>query len=501
MRSFFSSKNRGNNRMPENALTPLDDSLRRFSKVLTKGEIEKILKLQQEPISMGIRINPLKAEPYRAMGTLSSRYGWHVAPLSFCDNGWIILASKFPPGLTIEHRLGQYYLQDPSSMIPVSLFNIDQSQPLILDMAASPGGKTTHLVDRTLDRGFILANDASKTRINALRAVLSSWGAINLAVTNFPGEAFGSWYPETFDLVLLDAPCSMENLRPSPSHPQRETTQDERLRLGARQIQLLTSGLQALKVGGQLVYATCSLAPEEDELVIDAVLKNYPDTFSIEDVSNKFTFEAPGLTQFEDSQFSPSLAKTLRLWPHITGMSGFFCALLTKNRPLPVKSLSPPSRDFAHTNLVVANQDSKQKVFQQLFEDFDLDLRSVVDVGNLCLYQRFEQYFLIPNLYLKYFINLPYDYIGMPLGRWVNDLFEPSLAFISRFGHQFMRGKIPLTDEDIEFWTQGRDIRQPETNLTPKGQYLMVTDGEGRNLGLGKLLPKRLRNLLPRQLF
>ena len=487
--------------MLENTSDPLENSLGRFSDLLTKTETDQILELQQQPAPIGIRINPLKAVPKLAMKALSTRYGWSVAPLSVSNNGWIIHNAISAPGLTIEHRLGQYYLQDPASMVPVCLFNIDTSHPIILDMAASPGGKTTHLMDRTMDQGFILANDASMTRINALRAVLSSWGGINIAVTNFPGEVFGSWYPETFDLVLLDAPCSMENLRPSPSHPMRDTSQDERLRLQARQIQLLTSGLHALRVGGQLVYATCSLAPEEDEAVIDALLETYPGAFFIEDVSKKFDFNAPGLIGFKKAQFSPSLAKTLRLWPHKTGMSGFFCALLIKNHPLPVKSGSPPSRDFTRTHLIVMDHKSEQKIVQQLMQDFGFDLRSVLDAGDLSLYQRFEQFYLIPNQYLKHFINLPYDYIGMPLGQWVNDLFKPSMAFISRFGRQFTRGKFTLQDKDVEPWIQGRDIRQPETDLNPKGQYLMVTDGEGRNLGPGKLLQRRLRNLLPRQLF
>ena len=316
--------------MPEYALTPFNDSLLRFSSVLSKEELEQIIRLQREPIPTGLRINPLKTEPPQAINLLASRYGWDFEKLPFCENGWIIHDSGSAPGLTIEHRLGQYYLQDPASMIPVSLFDIEHNHPLILDMAASPGGKTTHLIDRTMDQGFILANDASKSRINALRAVLSSWGAINVAVTNFPGELFGSWYPETFDLILLDAPCSMENLRPSASHPARVTTEDERLRLQTRQIQLFISALQALKIGGQLVYATCSLAPEEDEAVIDYVLHAFPETFSIEDITDKFDFPVPGLTHFESQQFSPVLTKTLRLWPHKTDMSGFFCALIKK---------------------------------------------------------------------------------------------------------------------------------------------------------------------------
>lgn len=484
--------------MPENPSTPLDDSISRFSELLTESEIAEILKLQLEPASIGIRINPLKAEPKQAIDALSSRYDWDVQPLSFCDNGWIIREFQSSPGVTIEHRLGQYYLQDPASMVPVSLFTVDQPHPLILDMAASPGGKTTHLIDRTFDRGFIIANDASKARINALRAVLSSWGGINFAVTNFPGETFGAWYPETFDLVLLDAPCSMENLMPSPSHPIRRTTQDERFRLQSRQIQLLTSGLQTLKVGGQLVYATCSLAPEEDEAVIDALLKSFPEVISIEDVEHSVNFTAPGLIKFKGLNFSPALTKTLRLWPHKTGMSGFFCALLSKNHSIPTKSEAPPSRDFSRTHLRIPDLVSKQKVFQHIFQNFGFDLDATLDAYKLSLFVRFEQFYLIPDMYLKHFNDLPYEYIGMPLGQWVNDLFEPSPSFISRFGHRFNCGKFMIQDEEIKPWIQGRDIRQPETNRIAKGQYLMVTDRENRNLGLGKLLPKRLRNLLPR---
>jgi 16S rRNA (cytosine1407-C5)-methyltransferase len=315
--------------MPTHDHHKLHESIRRFSGILTDTAIQEILAIQADPLPTGIRINRLKSHPPSAIEDLASRYGWQVQPIPACKNGWTIHNAHTPPGKTIEHRLGGYYLQDAASMVPVRLFDVDDPHPQVLDMAASPGGKTTHLIDRTLDQGFILANDASKGRIPALRSVLSTWGGVNLAVTNFPGEAFGSWYPETFDQVLLDAPCSMENLRPTPNHPLRETTSDERLRLQERQIQLLTSGLSALKTGGQLVYATCSLAPEEDEAVIDALLETFPAALTIKDVSHKFPHPVPGLTHFNAETYHPSLKHALRLWPHITGMSGFFCALIT----------------------------------------------------------------------------------------------------------------------------------------------------------------------------
>jgi 16S rRNA (cytosine1407-C5)-methyltransferase len=118
---------------------------------------------------------------------------------------------------------------------------VDNDQPLILDLAASPGGKTTHITSRTGDRGLVIANDASLSRLPALRSVLQNWGAINIATTSFPGEQFGDWFPECFDKVLLDAPCSMENLRSTASHPMRAISPRERQGLAQRQARLLSS--------------------------------------------------------------------------------------------------------------------------------------------------------------------------------------------------------------------------------------------------------------------
>jgi len=487
--------------MTQNTSNKLDQSLQRFSNILSQADIQAILDIQEGPLHTGIRLNPLKTSPDEAIRDLSERYGWQIEPIHFCSNAWKIIRAETSPGGTIEHRMGVYYLQDAASMVPVSLFEINQREPLILDLAASPGGKTTHLIDRSGDKGLIIANDGSQGRIPALRAVLETWGGINQVITNYPGESFGGWFPETFDFVLLDAPCSMENLRPTPNHPLRETSSDERMRLKERQIQLLASGLQALKTGGQLIYATCSLAPEEDEAVINALFDKYPDTFEIEDVSSQFQFNAPGLPAFDDETYHPQLIKALRLWPHLTNMSGFFCALITKHRAMEANHEPPPNRDFSATHLEPLKNDIETQIHDQVETNYGLALENILEAFNLELFQRFDQLFLIPKKYTEHFSTLPYEYIGMPLGQWHQDTLIPSHAFASRFGTKFTRGKIIIDESHVEMWISGRDIRHPQTELTPNGQYLLVNDQDGRNLGIGKLLPKRLRNMLPRGLI
>ncbi|MBG0787274.1 MAG: hypothetical protein H0S79_19460, partial [Anaerolineaceae bacterium] len=311
-------------------------------------------------------------------------------------------------------------------------------------------------------------------------------------------ESFGDWFPETFDRVLLDAPCSMENLRPTENRPLRETTMDERLRLHDRQLDLLISGLTSLKVGGQMVYATCSLAPEEDEMVVNAVLDQFPNALRIEDVSQRFQFHTPGITAFGSKRFHPSVRHALRLWPHLTGMSGFFTVLITKTDTMPTNRQGPPARELSRTGLSALTASDVQALEGELAKSFGLSLRSILEDFNLQLFQRSQQYFLIPAAYLDRFQELPYEYIGMSLGKWVGVRFEPSAEFISRFGWHFTKGIITISPDQVDQWIAGRDIRNPQVEETPQGQYVLVMDLDGRNLGLGKLLPKRLRNMLPR---
>jgi len=484
--------------MTQDRLNPFRESLKRYSEILTEDEIQSLIVNLSNPPTIGIRLNSLKGMPRERILRLADFYQWEFSAIPFCDHGWILKIKDQAPGTTIEHRMGQFYLQDPASMLPVSLFEIRKPHPLILDMAASPGGKTTHLIDRTHDRGFIIANDASKNRISALRSVLTNWGGVNQIITQYPGELFGSWFPETFDHVLLDAPCSMENFRPTDNHPMREITHAERIRLQERQIQLLKSGLSALKTGGQLVYATCSLAPEEDEAVVDAILSSHPNTFRVEDVSNKIQLLTPGLTHFDSSTFNPDLKNAVRIWPHRTGMSGFFSALITKHAPYQINRLPPPERDFERTELFALDTRTQAIVHEQLKGHFGFDLEDILTAYQIEVFQRKEYLFLIPAQYLENFVSLPYEFIGMPLGRWLKDRLEPSHEFISRFGHLFSHGKLVLKQDLVSQWISGRDIRNPDFTQNITGQYVMVIDRFGRNLGLGKVLSNRLRNMRSR---
>ncbi len=190
-------------------------------------------------------------------------------------------------------------------------------------------------MDRTCDRALVIANDASSGRITALRVVLAKWGATNQATTCLHGDYFGAHLPERFDAVLLDAPCSMQNLYDSPSHPLREVSAGEQQSLSNRQFLLLRSALQSVKVGGQVIYSTCTLSPQEDEQVVQRALDEFGAAVQLDDLSSRLPQPAPALLQDGINTFSPAMKNAVRLWPHIFGTTGFFTARFSKADALP----------------------------------------------------------------------------------------------------------------------------------------------------------------------
>jgi len=171
-------------------------------------------------------------------------------------------------------------------------------------------------------------------------------GSFSAALTSYPGERYGEWFPDTFDRVLLDAPCSGESLRTAERRKTRFVSQTERLQLQRRQIKLLESAIRAVKPGGQVVYSTCTLAPEEDEAVLDALLDRHPQQIALESVERLLPVPAPGLTNDGNQVFHSDVSKAVRLWPQLYDTSGFFAALIRKRDTITSEPAAPPERSL-----------------------------------------------------------------------------------------------------------------------------------------------------------
>jgi 16S rRNA (cytosine1407-C5)-methyltransferase len=430
---------------------------------------------------------------------MSREKGWELNPVPFCPDGYTLKKSPLPPGRTLESRLGYFYIQDAASMLPVELFeSTGEAAPLILDLTASPGGKTTHLASRFRDSGLIIANDGTSSRIPALTSTLKTWGAVNSAVTNIPGEKFGLWFPDTFDYVLLDAPCSMENLHPG-DRDKREIKAAERGRLAGRQIQLLLSALAACKPGGQVVYSTCTLAPEEDEGVLDAVLRQTGNAVIMTAAGARISVDSPGLTAAFGQAYLPETVNALRLWPHRLGTSGFFSAHLRKTATFPAREIAS-GQPYAPFNLAPLTARDQQTLVSQLSDGYGFDLNQLMDEYDLSLAGFRESVYAIPRRLVSAFAGLPVQSCGLRLGDRSESGFELSLEWVTRFGSRITTNRLALSPEWLKHWERGEDLPLELVQETEKGTILTVTAPNGWVMGTGRVTSRGVKNLLPRHL-
>jgi len=482
--------------LPVPSSTP-EEMAASYRSLLSVEEYEKLIQEINQPLPLAIRINPLKTSP-GFPSRLSSKYGWQLEPVPFCKTGFRVITNSGPEvSSTLEHCLGMYYIQEAASMLPVELFSLPPDHgELILDMAASPGGKTTHLISRSGDRGLVLANDSSQGRVQALRIVLQNWGAVNYAITRFPAERFGDWYPNLFDKILLDAPCSMQGLRTAESHPSRPVTEKESLQLSRRQRAMLASAIRALRVGGEVVYSTCTLLPEEDEAVIDAVLHDFPSVIEVLDAQKILPAPAPGLRSYHEHDFTADMEKSIRLWPHRYHTAGFFACHLRKIAPLEGKATEPPFRPLEKVDFQVFSPKEEQEFCHAFSDWYGVDLEADLVENHRLLVRHYEQVYIFPQLLLDKFAGLPVQSAGILLGEETPDGFLPSQAWAERFGHLCTRSVIQLDEEDSAAWLNGMNMELSVSEEQSMNRYLVILSAEGMALGRAKQTGEGLKNLL-----
>jgi len=482
----------------ENTQKPQAAMLERFLPLLHSEEIQALMIELEQPLYPSFRMNPLKVGQTDEVNQWAQHYQWQLKPVPFCETGFWVTDSPLPISKTIEHSLGHYYIQDAASMLPVELFDFNklEEHPLILDMAASPGGKTTHLVSRTHDQALIIANDSSRERLTALRIVLQNWGSSHVGVTNYPGEYFGSWFPETFDAILLDAPCSMQGIRESDSHAIKSITQKEINNLATRQSKLLESALRALKMGGQVVYSTCTLTVEENEMVLDELLNQFHQQIQIDPIENVLKKPSPALDKFEHFAFNPQVANAARIWPFRFGTAGFFAARLTKLNKIESKVKYPPSRPLSTANWFIYPEKQQSDLIQQINNLYGIHLENLIEKYDWQIWQYKNYLHCFPGKFMEYFPDLPVQSLGLPLADISDNEYLLSHEFVTRFGGLASAHVYSVEDDQLFNWMRGEDL----VNSTRQSATLLIMrDHAGRILGRGKPVGERIRNIMPKR--
>ncbi|ACJ16204.1 tRNA/rRNA cytosine-C5-methylase [Thermococcus onnurineus NA1] len=274
-----------------------------------------------KPLRQSIRVNTLKAPLEVVVERLSEDY--KLEPIPWVREGFFINVDNL--ARVPEHSLGLVFGQEASSMIPPVVLDPKPGE-LVLDMAAAPGSKTGQIAQYMENEGCIIANDPKIDRANILIANLNRMGVLNTRVTTRDGAYFGR-FENTFDRVLLDAPCSSVGM----IRKSWKFLTGWRLRGVVKymniQKRLILAAYKALKPGGVLVYSTCTIDPLENEEVVDYLLRKTD--ARLDDIDLPVKTSEPVL-EWEGRTYSEELRKTLRIHPNDNDTEAFFIAKIVK---------------------------------------------------------------------------------------------------------------------------------------------------------------------------
>jgi len=274
-----------------------------------------------KPFRKSIRVNTLKTTVEEVKENLND---WKLEQIPWCDEGFWIADKKEERtdiGNIPEHNGGHFFIQEAASMIPVTILD-PQPGEKILDICASPGGKTTQIAQYMNNSGSILATDVRDDRIAILKRNVERMG-VNCEVKKSSGQQLKDL---KFDRILVDAPCSgTGNVRlESISEWNPKVT----ARIVGEQKSLLHSAYCLLKKGGLLIYSTCSLEPEENEAVVDWLLDRHKKT-ELEDIDFAGK-RSDSFLEYGEAKYDSSISKCLRIWPQDNDSAGFFVAKIRK---------------------------------------------------------------------------------------------------------------------------------------------------------------------------
>ena len=286
-------------------------------RLLLQEEYDAFAASYDRPRNVGLRLNPLKTtQPPRL-----DQFG--LTPVPWEKNGYYYHIET-RPGLSAYHEAGLYYLQEASAMAPAGLLDVRPGMR-VLDLCAAPGGKTTQLAAALAGEGLLVCNEINPKRAKILSRNIERLGVANALVLNEHPQRLEAHFEEYFDRILVDAPCSGEGMFRKEEAAVTDWSEETVQMCANRQQEILRSAAKMLAPGGRLVYSTCTFAPAENEGVIAAFLKQFPE-FSL--VQADAPWFDPGRPEWADQ--NPELSKTFRLWPHKLKGEGHFAAVLVR---------------------------------------------------------------------------------------------------------------------------------------------------------------------------
>lgn len=394
---------------------------------------------------------------------------FHLTPVSWAKNGYYYEKEDLP-GKHPYHEAGVYYIQEPSAMAPVTLLEPVPGEQ-ILDLCAAPGGKSTQIAAAMNGEGLLVSNEIHPVRAKILSENIERMGIRNACVTNESPKHLAQVFPEYFDKILVDAPCSGEGMFRKNEAACEEWSLENVELCGERQDEILDCAAKMLRPGGRLVYSTCTFAPTENEGSISRFLNRHPE-FKILPIDK----EALGI--------KGDGVPTLRLWPHRNKGEGHFAAVLVKEGDMPAgyRAIAPMGIQKGASDKELGEYPAFEKEFLRV----KLQGTKLKFGDNIYLVPE-----NMPNLK-----GLKVLRPGLHIGTLKKNRFEPShaLALALNPGEAVHVWDLQSTENTINAYLNGQTFPADGE----KGWYLICVDGF--STGWGKLAGGIMKNHYPKGL-
>lgn len=457
-------------------------------KALLGEEFPDYIACYEEPRYYGLRVNTAKI----SVEKFKEICPFPITPVPWIENGFYYDGEHVSPAKHPYYFAGLYYLQEPSAMTPANRLDIEPGDK-VLDVCAAPGGKATELGAKLQGEGVLIANDISNSRAKGLLKNLELFGIGNMLVLSEEPGKLCDYFPEYFDKILIDAPCSGEGMFRKDKKMVKAWEEHGPEFFSKLQRSIITQAARMLKPGGMILYSTCTFDGLENEGTIEYLLEQYPE-FEICKMKPYEGF-VPGKPELT-TNVNPEFEKTVRIFPHHMKGEGHYLALLKKGvsehrfMESEEEALQCGARGRKKA-MLTAPAKSNQSVPKEL-EEFMKDVAWNLDASRIdCKGERV--YYMpedLPNLAGVRFLRS-----GLLLGELKKGRYEPSQALAMSLKKEAYAKCIdfPVSDERVWKYLKGETLDVEDlVSEKEKGWYLICTDGYP--LGWGKLTRGTVKN-------
>lgn len=402
-------------------------------------------------------------------------------------------------GMHPYHHAGILYSQDPAAMLPAGLFPFPKDAK-VLDLCAAPGGKSSQIAAYLEEgSGFLVANEIHPARNKILISNLERMGYKNVLVTKLEAGQLAEFYPEFFDVVIVDAPCSGEGMFRKYPESIAEWSSAQVSQCANRQQEILSQACKCLRPGGYLIYSTCTYALEENENIVYYLTKqegfeslniNIPKDIATWHIApNTLTQIAPDLPLVNSNSFEDILQNSHRFYPHLGKGEGQFFSYLKKSGSSKANTIRDYRDYLTSKGLRPVSAKSKAIIKDALCGQLSM----LYD----CIYEQEGRFYLIPSLP----VPLPaygITRLGLPMGEILKNRFVPHHCLFHSYGHLFDNQiSYGLSDDNIWAYLNGQEITD---NRAADGYGVICIEQTpigGFKASKGKLknhYPKSIRN-------